>query len=55
MGSMMQLFSAKDDCICKKINCDCKGEKSDEKNWNYLNQQCAAQQESAVHQWMKNY
>lgn len=31
MGSMMQLFSAKDDCICKKINCDCKGEKNDEK------------------------
>ena len=31
MGSMMQLFSAKEDCICKKINCDCKGEKNDEK------------------------
>ena len=31
MGSMMQLFSAKDDCICNKPNCNCKGEEHDEK------------------------
>ncbi len=27
MGSMMQLFSDKDDCICNKLNCNVKGEK----------------------------
>lgn len=31
MDSMMRLFSDKEDCICKTINCICKGEKSDEK------------------------
>lgn len=31
MGSMMQLFSDTDDCICKTKNCECKGEKNDEK------------------------
>lgn len=31
MDSMMHLFSDKEDCICKTINCTCKGEKSDEK------------------------
>lgn len=31
MGSMMQLFSDTDDCICKTNNCKCKGEKNDEK------------------------
>ena len=45
MGSMMQLFSNEENCICDTSNCNCKEEKEDEKNWNYLNQQCVAQQE----------
>ncbi|MGX7204646.1 ArsR/SmtB family transcription factor [Enterococcus pingfangensis] len=31
MESIKQLFSDNADCLCKKINCNCKGEKNDEK------------------------
>ncbi|MBO0454620.1 MULTISPECIES: ArsR/SmtB family transcription factor [Enterococcus] len=31
MGSMMQLFSNDENCICNTLNCTCKGEKEDEK------------------------
>lgn len=32
MGSMMQLFSDDENCICKTKNCTCKGDKEDEKS-----------------------
>lgn len=31
MGSMMQLFSNEENCICDTSNCNCKEEKEDEK------------------------
>lgn len=31
MGAMMQLFSNEENCICNTPNCNCKGERNDEK------------------------